>query len=57
MPLWGSGAAAPQGALRAVDLCGAAAFLADLRPALPPAALHPVLAATDRDAEGCLLWC
>jgi hypothetical protein len=38
-PLRGSGAAAPGGALRAIDPCGAAAFLADLRSAPPSAAI------------------
>jgi hypothetical protein len=35
----GNGAAAPQGALRAIDPCGAAALLADLRSAPPAAAI------------------
>src|SRR5215208_6854406 len=39
-PPRGSGAAAPSGALRAIDPCGTAAFLADLRSA-PPAAAIP----------------
>jgi hypothetical protein len=39
-PLGGSGAARPSGALRAIDPCGTAAFLADLRSA-PRAAAIP----------------
>jgi hypothetical protein len=39
-PRQGSGARLPQGALRAIDPYGAAAFLADLRPAPPAAAIH-----------------
>ena len=39
-PPRGSGAAAPQGALRAIDPYGASAFLADLRSAPPSAASH-----------------
>ena len=38
--LRGSGVAAPQGALRAIDPCGAAAILADLRSAPPEAAIR-----------------
>jgi hypothetical protein len=38
-PPRGSGAAAPQGALRAIDPCGAAAILADLRSAPQAAAV------------------
>ena len=38
-PLGGSGAATPQGALRAIDPCGAAAILTDLRSAPPAAAI------------------
>jgi hypothetical protein len=38
-PLRGSGAARPQGALRAIDPCGRRAFLADLRSAPPAAAI------------------
>jgi hypothetical protein len=38
-PPWGNGAAAPQGALRAIDPYDAAAILADLRSAPPSAAI------------------
>ena len=45
-PPRGSGAAAPQGALRAIDPCDAAAILADRRSAPPTAAIPADLAAT-----------
>jgi hypothetical protein len=51
-PLGGSGAAAPSGALRAIDSYGAAAFLADLRSA-PPAAAIP--ACPGRNAKWCCM--
>jgi hypothetical protein len=55
----GSGAAAPYGALRAIDSSARPRLVADLRSAPSSAASHPALVATQRDidkADGLATW-